>query len=288
MRLDSIPSLNRSGREAPDADSNMLTSNCAIRREALRFRTVSFPKRESPVSGTTKNKNVSGDGGHCVGVAAQAFLLSGLLANAYAADPPPEVKASSRAAGAEHFQPARPFGRLHPELGRDELEKGKEGWAEVNMMIDRKGKAYEATVIDSSGNAAFEHAALEQALLASYKPAKLDGTPVDSSAAFKITFTRDRRPSNTMSPRFRSAYTNLTKAIAAADKVQADAELAKLGGENLYEDAYRGYGRYLYDSKWGTEPEQLDDLKRAVAGEREGVYLAREIFRAALVAQLTL
>jgi len=40
------------------------------------------------------------------------------------------------------------------------VSDGREGWVVLNMMIDPQGKPYEAMVVDSSGNPAFEKAAL--------------------------------------------------------------------------------------------------------------------------------
>ncbi len=223
----------------------------------------------------------------CIRVAANALLLSGLIATAHGVDPSVVVKGGSDATDIEVFQGPRLIGGHVPRYPESEKSGRKEGWVQLNMMIDAKGKPYEVTVIDSSGDAALEQAAIRGVNQLVFQPAKRRDTPIDSSFTGKMVFYQSE-PSKGASHDFVTAYKKLTMAIDAGDKTQADEELGKLRVQNLYEDAFLGFGKYLYDRRWGTETEQLADLRRAVANEKIARYLPGEAFRAALAAQLTL
>lgn len=80
------------------------------------------------------------------------------------------------------------------------------------------------------------------------------------------------------SSRFVRGYKRLMTAINAGDQAAADAELAQLEVNNLFEDAYKHVGRYQYHLEWGTEAQQLADLELAVAGEPLPRYLPDDVF----------
>src|SRR5579862_9010922 len=88
-------------------------------------------------------------------------LLCLLLSDARAADPSAETHGSSTAVDLDAFQGVHirsaPSGLAYPE---GERSRRREGWVRLNMMIDPKGKPYEITVLDSSGNPVLENAAV--------------------------------------------------------------------------------------------------------------------------------
>ncbi len=244
-----------------------------------------------------KNKR-SGGASRCVGQIAVILCMAGAaaliarLAIAQPADAPGASPAPSPDASepvdVEVFQEARvlsvPQQNSYPS---NELYDGHEGWVALNMMIDPKGKPYEVMVVDSSGNPAFEQAALKMVDRASFAPAHRGNTAVDSSLVFKVKFTL-YEPAKGASPKFIRNYEKLTKAIAAADKATADTLLPMLNGENLYEEAFEHYGRYYYSQRWGTPADQLKELGLAVAGEKRPGYLPREAFVDALSSMFAL
>ena len=233
-----------------------------------------------------KNNNVSGDRWPIIRIAATATLLSwGLLVDARAADPPLAVKSGPDAANVEVFHGARILSGTFDSPTGD--RKGKEGWVQVEMMVGVDGRPYETTVVDSS-NAVFDAAAVKAANRIFFRPAKRGSMPVDSSFTVKLIFFSDVEAAHGAHHKFATAYKALSKAIDSADKSQADAALANLEVQNLYEDAFWAYGRYLYDHKWGTEVEQRADLRRAVANEKAGRYLPDGMFHAALEAEFAL
>lgn len=152
-----------------------------------------------------------------------------------------------------------------PRYPESERRRGGEGWVMLNMMVDPHGKPYEATVADSTGDPAFEKAALAAVEKWHFQPASLNGAPIDAGYSHKITFILTDDP--TASRPFIRLYRELLDAIQAGDRERADSLLALMHVHNLYEDAFRGLASFTYYRKWGTEAQQLGALRRAVAGE---------------------
>jgi TonB family protein len=169
----------------------------------------------------------------------------------------------------------------------NEIDKGEEGWVIVNMMINREGKPYEATVVDSTGNRAFEKAALAAVEKWSFEPATMNGAPIEAGSTFKLKFRLSNAEKGAR-PEFSKFYRQLLKAVEAADRERADSRLALMRPHNLYEDAYYGVALYTYYRKWGTEAQQLGALRRAIADEKEPSYLPKDLFESALQAQLSI
>ncbi len=168
-----------------------------------------------------------------------ACLLSLMAATAHSAEKGAPVPAEPVAT--DVFQDARLLSKpddwyTYPS---SERARGREGWVMLNMMISSTGKPYEATVLDSSGIAALNAAAVKALDKMSFQAARIGQTPVDSSFTLTIKFSIFGTVS-IPSHGFRSAYDKLTKAIEAHDKAVADAELGKLQPETLNEDS--GYG----------------------------------------------
>jgi TonB family protein len=187
----------------------------------------------------------------------------------------------------ELFQAPKPLKIRSLDYPRSQSQVGNEGWVELGFMIDPKGKPYEITVVDSSGIEAFEEEALNAARNWVFEPARLGNEPIDAGFGFKVTFAMTQ-PASGASQEFVRAYKPLVKAIEAGDRARADELLAQLEAKNLYEDAFKHVARFQYHRKWGTEREQLADLKRAVAGEKAPRYLSKELFVGVLDAMLTL
>ena len=163
---------------------------------------------------------------------ATALLLPSWLPKVRAADPSLAVKSGDDGAEVEVFHAPRIIRGTPPRYPTSEKAGGKEGWVGLTMMIDPKGKPYEVTVIDSSGNAAFEQAAIKGADQIVFRPAMRGETPVDGSFTAKVTFWQSQ-PAKGASHDFVTAYKQLTHAIDTADQAQADAQLSKLQVQNL-------------------------------------------------------
>jgi len=153
-------------------------------------------------------------------------------------------------------------------------------------MIDPQGKPYEIMATESSGNKVFEKAAIKAAEDWEFEPATLAGVPIDAGHAMKVTFVLRGEAGATST--FIDAYKKVQRAIKAKDRAQADAAMAKMKVQNLYEDAYFNLAQYSYARHWGTESQQLAAVSRAVAGERNAAYLPKEAFLIGLEALLQL
>jgi TonB family protein len=220
--------------------------------------------------------------GVSVGLVLVACSLSHAIAADEAADSAPLASAPADTIAVEVFRAPQirsfPSRNFYPG---EEVRDGREGWVVLNMMIDPKGRPYEVMVADSSGNPAFEKAALRAVDQIGFEPARRGTTPTDSSFIFKMKFSI-RGMANGATPAFAAAYGRFTGAIKAGDKAKADEALERVHPENLYEEAYANFGKFQYHYKWGTPAEQRVDLNRAVAGEDKPNYLPKDVFAAAL------
>jgi protein TonB len=77
----------------------------------------------------------------------------------------------------------------YPESARD----GKiEGTVVLNAVIDEQGRVRNPTVAESSGNADLDRSALDTVAQWIYRPATLDGKPVEVYYTITIRFTLDK------------------------------------------------------------------------------------------------
>jgi len=87
------------------------------------------------------------------------------------------------------FQAARPVSGPGPgAFPWKENNHGQGGWVVLNMMISPQGKAYEVSVLESSGSPGFEAAAVKAMDLVKFQPATSGGAPIDSSLTLKYLF----------------------------------------------------------------------------------------------------
>jgi TonB family protein len=168
---------------------------------------------------------------------------------------------------------------------REELQYNHEGWAQLGFMVDTQGKPFEITVVDSSGDSAFEHAAVKAMENAKIEAGTLNGQPVESAYEFKLVFLVPDSPAGA-NRHFVHTYDNLLAAIKANNRAAADAAVKGLTITNLYEDAYFGLASYQYARVWGDETQQLSGLKRAIARDHSAHYLHKIEFEGALLEML--
>jgi TonB family protein len=168
----------------------------------------------------------------------------------------------------------------------------KESWAAISLMVGPTGKAYEAMILQSSGDKNFEQEVLQSVDAWQFAPATLDGEPIDSTFETKVHNASSSIPRNSMTAsmtsKFATIYYDLLGVIEAGDRAAADRAMAKLQPGNLYEDAYLGLAQFTYAEKWGNEAEQIAGLKRAIAFEQEATYLLPPHFLSAVTALLPL
>ncbi|MBB6093859.1 TonB family protein [Povalibacter uvarum] len=167
-----------------------------------------------------------------------------------------------------------------PAYPLGERKQGRDGWVNLNFMIDPQGKPYEIMVTDSTGNKALEQAAVEAARDWEFEPATLDGVPIDAGQNMKVNFVLTGESGANSA--FVSAYKKFVAATKANDRAKADAALARMRVQNLYEDAFFNLAQFEYARQWGTKPQQLAAIKRAIAEERNADYLPKSAFLAGL------
>lgn len=153
---------------------------------------------------------------------AAALLLLTTLAQAQTpptVSPEPEPVPATRSI--EVFNGPRQKLLEPPPYPQGERAMGRDGWVNLNFMIDPHGKPYEIMVIDSTGNKGLEKAAIKAAEDWEFEPATLAGAPIDSSYTVKVQFVLSGEAGANND--FVSAYKAFQRAAKASDKEKADA-----------------------------------------------------------------
>jgi TonB family protein len=135
---------------------------------------------------------------------------------------------------------AVPLERKTPYYPYNERYKGGEAWVLVSYVVTVEGTVRDPQVIASSGRPAFEKVTLEVVPTWTFKPATLDGAPVEQSNSARINFTLDPASDGARSS-FVSAFRQAGKALAGGDVEKARAIATRLDAGtplNLYEDAW--------------------------------------------------
>jgi len=211
-----------------------------------------------------------------------SVLLLGLLANlAYGAGTSTAI---------ETFTPptlAKPKAPTYPTSAQ---YRGYEGWVSVSMMVDAEGKAYDLTVMDSSGSDEFEKAALKVIPKWRFNPAELGSTKIDAAVRRSFTFELSGPGGPGASKAYGRKYKRLVDAIESGDQEKAEELLAKLEASslNLYEQAYSQVGRYQYEREWGSLEGQYAALRQATFLDKDRGFLPDDVLTNFLAARLNL
>lgn len=202
-------------------------------------------------------------------------------------DSPAAGPASTDPVALEVFKgPQKKKALIPPVYPSMERMNYRDGWVNLNFMIDRDGKPYEIMVTDSTGNKALEQAAIDGAAKWSFEPATLNGEPVEAGYTVKVTFVLEE--TSGANREFARRYREFMALVKAGDRAGAEAALQKLRVQNLYEDAYLGLAQYEFARQWGTRDGQLAGIKRAVALESTSRFLPKQTFIGALELMLNL
>jgi TonB family protein len=205
------------------------------------------------------------------------LLLLALLgaATLAIADPPP--------AGVEKRTSAVATTRKPPQYPRDELATGREGWVILSYVVQVDGTVRDVIVQDSSGLDAFERAAAKAARNWIFKPATVDGVPVeDAVVRTKIHFRLDPPARGAREPFVRS-FRAAMRAMEAGKLDEAGAVIERMEQRpffNLYEDAFYWMLKYSWYRARGQAEAEFTSLRRAVA--YEGAYLPDKLHVQAL------
>jgi TonB family protein len=136
--------------------------------------------------------------------------------------------------------PAVPIERKKPIYPANEKNRASEGWVLVSYIVTVDGSVREPRVVDASGLPSYQKAALQVVPGWTFKPATLDGVPIEQSLQSRINFTMEGSEQGARG-RFVRAYRDANTALDSGDIDKARTIAAKLEAEttfNLYEDAW--------------------------------------------------
>ncbi len=187
----------------------------------------------------------------------------------------------------EVFRAAHAIYHAPPPYPSDEGLNHEEGWVILSLMVEPSGKPSDMTVTASTGNKHFENAAMRTAEETTFKPATLNGEPIESAYVMRYVFV-DPYARHGISTQFLHAYKLLLAATQAKNQSAADAAMQGLKAENLNEDAYVGLAQYDYAYVWGNEAQQIAALNRALAWAKSMNTLPDETYISTLRTRLLL
>ena len=162
------------------------------------------------------------------------------------------------------FEHAKPIVTENPSYPRKKQKMGEVGWTIVNYMVDPAGNTYDITVRSSSGDKSFDRAAIKAAEKYRYQPATVDGSPVDSSAATRITFDLSGSE-NAVTKDFRLYMKRFLSSYSEDNKKRADSHLNKMKrvpAVSHYQLEALAFAKALYQYKWGSKEQALTEFKR--------------------------
>jgi TonB family protein len=206
------------------------------------------------------------------GVVAAQIALSSFMATVGAQE--------AAVPNAHTFIPVRPIERPNPNYPIGAMQRGQEGWVMVSFVISAEGEVREAMIEDSSGVESIERAALEAVSRWRYVPATENGQPVEQAmVSTRLTFQLEDGQKGASSA-FLSKYRQLSRLLnegKAAEAAPLVEELEFKGRNNLYEDAWFWWAKYVYLERSGSQDEQKRTaLQRAIGYEEE--YLTPDQF----------
>ena len=164
----------------------------------------------------------------------------------------------------EGFERAEPILVKNPRYPEGKRKKGEIGWTIVNYMIDPAGSTYDISVKSSSGDKSFDRVSIKAAEKYRYKPASVDGVPVDSSGSRRITFDfGDGEDAVTRG--FRSSMTLFLTSYSEDDRKGSESRLKKMrrvSAVSHYQLEALAFAEALYQYRWGSKERALTEFKR--------------------------
>ena len=174
------------------------------------------------------------------------------------------------------------FTRPKPVYPDSEGETGREGWVMVAYAVDRGGLVSGVEISDTSGNDAFEQAALDAVREWRYAP----GDPRELTVL--LSFVYDRQVVQ-LSRRFVSLNKKVHASIESGDLEAAEALLAEIRSDDdltVYELAYSFLTEGRIAASRGDRAGQLASFRKAML--LDGRWLARDNYLSCLQAVIFL
>ncbi len=188
----------------------------------------------------------------------------------------------------ETFSPPKRVELKPPTYPFAQRRKGNEGWVSLNFMVDPDGVPYDITVNDSSGEPAFERAAVLAAKDFRYEPAVFNGKAIDAGANASVTFQLSGE-SGARSI-FVRRYKRYSRLLGDGDEAAAADTLESLGelNRNLYEEAYYQLVLSQKYQQEGNFDAEYQALKRAGFIDKDRGYLPDDALTSVLLRKMDL
>lgn len=143
--------------------------------------------------------------------------------------------------------------------------KSHSGMVELSFMVDKTGQVY-APLVTRSSDARFEKSAIAGVLKYKFKPAMLNGMPIDSHFEARIFFLMNA-PKGSVSAAFFSSYDAVRKELDKAEPSQKKVRgrirrMKNAFNLNEYSIAHLALAEYNYASKFSDSNTQLEALKK--------------------------
>ena len=169
---------------------------------------------------------------------------------------------------AESYVPPSAIKRSIPEFPRSERGYKTEAWVWLRYMVDTDGRTYNIEVADSMGRPQFHFPAVNALKKWRYKPATLNGKPINATRDVKVIFQYDP-PAKGARGGFVRNYNELKTLINAdrEDEAKEDLENLRDIARNLYEFSWLGVAEFSFNQKWGSKKDQLESINLAIAYE---------------------
>jgi TonB family protein len=153
--------------------------------------------------------------------------------------------------------------RKPPNYPRDAQQRGREGWVQMNMMVDPEGRPYEITVTNSLGDPAFRKAAVRAVEKWQFHPAVYGGKNIDGAVALNLAFRLEANGAGVRST-FASDWKRITATLDSVTLEESSAAIEALRPMNLYEEAYLALLRFIFARKYEGPELQKGWLDRAL------------------------
>ncbi|HZF31514.1 MAG TPA: energy transducer TonB [Gammaproteobacteria bacterium] len=198
-----------------------------------------------------------------------ALLAAGVAAQE--PTPPPTL--------GEVYIPAEAILRKAPNYPGRALGVGREGWAKVSFIISEEGEVI-APMIEDSSHPDFDEPTLQAIEKWRYKPATLDGKPVEQSMVqtiirYQLEGGGGAGTGAGATTKFIKKYREIYDLIVAKNLAEADPLLQALeeGQLNFYEQAWLWWMKYVYLDATGTAaPSALEQALRKALGSSENAF----------------
>jgi len=181
------------------------------------------------------------------------------------------VEINTKNNGPEFIEPET-IKRASPKYPQIELDSANAGMVEMLFMVDKTGKTFEP-IIQTSSHKNFETAALASLKKYKYKPATLDGIPVESVKGVRVLFLVDKQTdqvSSKFNKNYKRALKELNNEIVDQKKVEKNI-IAMENSPHLSPYAFRHLNtvKHAYAKQFDTTQGEIDAIYQLLLFDKE-------------------